>query len=287
MLKHGVMAAAFLASGVLATTARGADVGDIAPEIQAERWYNAPGPMSLAQLRGRVVVVEFWATYCGPCHAVQPKLAAIHERLGPKGMVLISMSDEPDAFVAPFISRKPASYIISSGGDTPRRYGIKGIPAAFVIDRNGVIAWRGNPHEGGFEEAIERTMQLSGPQKPHANADSGAAAGFDELDEVPPSSRGSTHSATNSPSSSQRPFEAGAARPAKEASVAKKSSRPAAKSARSKQKGGNRTVANASKTSRKTATALKSKRATGKAKSAKLVKKSPPARKPAKRSKRK
>jgi len=256
----------------MSASIRAANVGEIAPEIRADRWYNSPGPVSLAQLRGRVVVVEFWATYCGPCHAIQPKLAAIHQRLSPKGLVLISMSDEPEAIVTPFVSKKPASYIMSAGGDTPRRYGISGIPSAFIIDRNGVIAWRGNPHEGGFEDAIEQT--LGGSVDRHS-APSTEAEVFDAA----PPARGWMRSP-----SAQRPFEAGAARAPKKASVAKKTSRPAKKTnIRSKSKKGSRVARGNTKTSRKVTAASKAKRPTSKAKSTRLVKKRPAVAKSAKR----
>lgn len=261
-----VAAALFAFPGILAPV-RAADVGDVAPEIRADRWYNAPGPVSLLQLRGRVVVVEFWATYCGPCHMVQPRLAAIHQRLGPKGVVLISMSDEPEAIVTPFISKKPASYIISAGGDTPRRYGIRGIPSAFVIDRNGVIAWRGNPHEAGFEDAIERTLGGSSGSRW-----GGAEAAAESQDFVSPLP---VTRSTASPSA-QRPFESGAGRAWKKATVAKKPAKSARKSVQAKRK-------SAGKPPRKAAVASKSKKPTAKAKSARLAKKSPLARKTSKR----
>jgi len=152
------IAAAVIGFGMGATPTLGVTVGDPAPPLRADRWYNAPGPISLEDYRGQVVVVEFWATYCKPCHQVQPKLVQIHQKWAPRGVVLISMSDEPESIVAPFISKHPSPFIVSAGGDTPRRYGITGIPAAFVIDRTGTISWRGNPHEGMFEDAIERAV---------------------------------------------------------------------------------------------------------------------------------
>lgn len=256
MLKHGMMAAALMASWCMTTLTRGAEVGDIAPEIQADRWYNAVGPVSLAQFRGQVVVVEFWATYCGPCHMIQPRLAAIHERLAPKGLVLISMSDEPEAVVTPFLNKKPASYILSAGGDTPRRYGIKGIPAAFVIDRNGVIAWRGNPHEVAFEDAIERAMGMG----------------------IPPSLTEAV--ASNGFTSTQGSIEKSWTAPVKKAAVGKKPAKPAKRIVAKKSKAGSRKVVRATKTSRKSPVELKSK---SKSKSAKSAKKTPTARKPVKR----
>src|SRR5262245_42710278 len=79
----------------LATNALAVDVGDMAPSFEATKWFNNQGPVSLAHLRGRIVVLDFWATWCMPCRAVQPVLVEMHDELSSRGVVFIGLTDEP------------------------------------------------------------------------------------------------------------------------------------------------------------------------------------------------
>lgn len=132
-------------------------VGQSAPEIQAGSWLNG-GPQTLAALRGKVVLVEFWATWCGPCRQSIPHLKELYARLSPQGLAMVSLTSEhPDA-VEPFAKEMGMTYPIGMDSTTADTYGVRGIPYAVVVDRQGKIVWEGHPM-GGLDQALEKALK--------------------------------------------------------------------------------------------------------------------------------
>jgi thiol-disulfide isomerase/thioredoxin len=129
-------------------------------EITAAKWYNTPAPLSLAGLRGQVVVLEFWATWCPPCRASIPHLIALHNEYKDKDVVIVGLTDEDDeaANVGAFVREMKMTYAVGTGSTSGRAYGVQGIPTAFVIARDGRIAWRGHPMKG-LDAAIESALR--------------------------------------------------------------------------------------------------------------------------------
>jgi len=157
------LALAGLLAVALALPAGGAvSVGQAAPALSATDWLNAP-PLTLAKLRGKIVVVEFWATWCPPCRATIPHLVEMHETYRSKGVVLISLTDEPKAKVEPFARKMGMTYPVGCGSRSKSAYGVRGIPHAFVIDVAGKVAWHGHPGSDGFEAAIREQLRTNPP----------------------------------------------------------------------------------------------------------------------------
>ncbi|MEK7270933.1 MAG: redoxin domain-containing protein [Planctomycetota bacterium] len=161
-----------LGFAAIAAGVSGPQVGDSAPEIDAKEFLNAGGPVTLEGLRGKIVVVEFWATWCPPCRASIPHLNALYERNKEKGVVVIGLSNEPAEKVKPFAAKIGMKYCVGIGSGTGKKYGVTGIPHAFVVDPAGKIAWRGHPMAGldkAIDEALEKTPPAAvaaGPDKP-------------------------------------------------------------------------------------------------------------------------
>lgn len=132
-------------------------VGKPAPEIQAGKWYNGEG-QSLARLKGKVVVVEFWATWCGPCVKAIPHLKEIHSKYSDKGVVLISLSGESAAEVDPFVKAKGMNYLVGAESETSEKYSVTGIPHAVVVGVDGKVSWQGHPMNG-LDAAIEEALR--------------------------------------------------------------------------------------------------------------------------------
>ena len=118
-------------------------IGQTAPELGIEKFLQAPeGEKGLSALKGKVVVLEFWATWCAPCVAEIPHLNQLNEEFRDKQVQFISVTDEDEDVIAPFLKRQEMKSWI--GLDTDRSvfeaYGVRGIPRTFLIDQKGIIA---------------------------------------------------------------------------------------------------------------------------------------------------
>ena len=93
----------------------------------------------LSNLRGNVVLVNFWATWCPPCRKEMPDLDALYSQFHKKGLIVLAISDEEAAKVEPFLKDHPVRYpiLLDPGRKVNERFGVDGIPKSFVYDREG------------------------------------------------------------------------------------------------------------------------------------------------------
>jgi len=145
----------------LANCLAGGMVGKVAPEITIKQWVGSNGP-SAASLKGRVYVVEFWATWCGPCVKQIPHLNELNNTYKPKGVEFISLSqDKVVDKVVKMMKDKKINYNVAIDNGTADWYGITGYPTIFVVGHNGKVAWEGHPWDASFEKAINKAIRLS------------------------------------------------------------------------------------------------------------------------------
>jgi len=103
-------------------------------DFQGKSWH-------LDDLRGKVVLVNFWATWCPPCRKEMPDLEALYDKYKDQGFLVLAISDEEAAKVGPFIGERQISYpvLLDPGGKVHHLYEVEGIPKSFVYDREGKL----------------------------------------------------------------------------------------------------------------------------------------------------
>lgn len=152
-------------------------IGEAAPEILVKHWINS-GPLSLQALRGQVVLLEFWATWCRSCVEVFPKVKRLHEEHADRGLRVLALTRHYYTSPGPVESAEKEleliqNYVrehslefpvgVSEDASTQMAYGAVGLPTVALIDRHGVVRAFGR-FDGGeegdplFEEVLARCL---------------------------------------------------------------------------------------------------------------------------------
>jgi len=116
-----------------------ADEGRLSPQftlrdLKGRQW-------SLQKLRGKVVLVNFWATWCPPCRKEMPDMQALYQRFGRRGLVILAISDEDAGKVAPFVAAQKYTFpvLLDPGQKVNQLLAVEGIPKSFLYGRDGEL----------------------------------------------------------------------------------------------------------------------------------------------------
>ena len=121
--------------------ARAVDVGAPAPAFALPD--AAAKTVSLAALKGRVVYVDFWASWCGPCRKSFPWMNAMQQKYGAQGFTVIGVNvDKRRGDADRFLAQVPAQFttVFDASGTTPTTYDVKAMPSSVLIDAAGNVA---------------------------------------------------------------------------------------------------------------------------------------------------
>ncbi|MFI5356569.1 MAG: TlpA family protein disulfide reductase [Opitutales bacterium] len=130
-------------------------LGRKAPALVVEKWLT-PAPAT----EGKFVLIDFWATWCGPCRRAIPELNEIHAKLGEQ-VAVIGISDEPEAKVRAMKSPVIAYAVaIDPAKRMSSQLEIKGIPHVILVDPNGIVRWEGFPLLEGEELTLDVVRKI-------------------------------------------------------------------------------------------------------------------------------
>lgn len=163
-LATSTLAAMLLAAALslsMPTPARAMAVGELAPDFAQDDLSGQP--VSLSRLRGKLVLVNFWATWCAPCREEMPAFSAWQRKYRARGLriVGISMDDEAPA-VRKFLAGRPVSYPVVIGDSAlgERFGGVLGLPLSYLIDAQGrvVARYQGEANLAAVESKIKELL---------------------------------------------------------------------------------------------------------------------------------
>lgn len=135
-----LMGSLCLIQNVLATATNN-NVGTVVKVDELKFKEKAPS------FAGKPLIVEFWATWCPPCRASIPHLNEIYKKYQSKGLEIIGVTKEDRPTVSKFLKDVPIDYHVAfdNGGKFSKPFGIKGIPHAMILDKEGKVVWEGHP----------------------------------------------------------------------------------------------------------------------------------------------
>ena len=151
-------------------------LGQMAPEISVKAWING-GPVALEDLRGRVVMLEFWATWCKPCQEMFPKLNSFHDDHAAGGLEIVALTRHylayrgtPEAMeeelhlMRTAVTQHDVKFHVGVSEDERLQtvYGANGLPTAVLIDRHGIVRYAGpGADDKAFNEALQQCLGRS------------------------------------------------------------------------------------------------------------------------------
>jgi len=153
------MIAVLLATGLTAalgaSPASALEKGATAPQFDLQ---GLDGAVKLAKLQGKVVYVDFWASWCGPCRQSFPWMNEMQAKYGARGLQIVGVNvDANTADARQFLTSTPARFAIGFDpqGATPRSYGIKGMPSSVLIGPDGKVLLE----HSGFRDADRAELE--------------------------------------------------------------------------------------------------------------------------------
>lgn len=144
---------------LLPVSAGAVEIGQPAPGFKLPALVSGT-PISLQDYRGKVIYLDFWASWCEPCRQSMPALDELQKRYGAQGLAIVGINlDMETEWAKRFLEKRPVTYVLATDpdGEVPLLYGVEKMPSAFFIDRKGKIR---EIHQGFRSEMVPRIRHV-------------------------------------------------------------------------------------------------------------------------------
>jgi thiol-disulfide isomerase/thioredoxin len=183
--------------------------GEQAPELKVAKWIGRQ-PLTLADLRGQVVLLDFWATWCAPCIAAIPQMKELHEKFKDKGVVVLGVTKyygyaeghpmnpvQESAFLETFKKDKALPYPFAVADDDVNaiKYAVSAIPTTVIIDRKGIVRFIGTGYAAGADKRVTDLLEKLTEEKVPTAAQTAAQATAKPSPTTPNTTTGTADSA--------------------------------------------------------------------------------------------
>jgi len=118
--------------------------------------------LKLSELRGEVVMINFWASWCGPCRQEMPLLDQLYKRYKPMGFTILGVNVEEDSQAAKKLLKDlPVSFpiLFDNRNQVSRLYKVSAMPSTFLVDRDGKLRFMHKGYQSGYEDEYQRQVR--------------------------------------------------------------------------------------------------------------------------------
>lgn len=133
---------------------------DVAPDFTLKS--NGGENLKLSELRGQVVLINFWASWCGPCRKEMPLLDQLYQQYKPLGFTVLGVNVEEDPSQArSLLSKVPVSFPVVFDGtnSVSKMYNVVAMPTTVIVDRNGNVRYLHKGYMPGYEDAYQQQVR--------------------------------------------------------------------------------------------------------------------------------
>jgi thiol-disulfide isomerase/thioredoxin len=174
MSRFPIVSIAFLALSLAAGAARAVNEGEKAPDFTLPA-VEGGAPVRLSDFRGKVVLVDFWATWCAPCLGALPEMEELSRKLGGQPFAIVGVdTDADDRRLRAFLARRPAAWtqVRDRGAKVAKQvFGVRGYPTYLVLDREGRIVRKVEGWDpGGIPQQVAPWIEQALRAKPGKSA---------------------------------------------------------------------------------------------------------------------